>query len=63
MQRMEENNKVKPIVDMAVPGKRPRARQTKGKMNGLHPKGHAGAADYPGGCPGQNILEVKNSGR
>ena len=28
-------------------------------MDGLRPKGHAGTADYPG----QNILEIKNSGR
>ena len=33
------------------------------KMGGLRPKGHAGTADHPGGCPGQNIREVKNSGR
>ena len=32
-------------------------------MDGLHPKGYAGTADHPGGCPGQNILEIKNSGR
>ena len=32
-------------------------------MGGLHPKRHAGTADHPGGCPGQNILEIKNSGR
>ena len=30
-------------------------------MDGLRPKGHAGTADHTGGCPGQNILEVKNS--
>ena len=32
-------------------------------MNGLRPKGYAGTADHLGGCPGQNILEIKNSGR
>ena len=32
-------------------------------MDGLCPKGYAGTADHPGGWPGQNILEVKNSGR
>ena len=30
-------------------------------MDGLRPKGYAGTADHPGGCPGQNILEIKNS--
>ena len=37
--------------------------ETKGEMEGFHPKGHAGTAVHPGGCPGQNILEIKNSGR
>ena len=32
-------------------------------MDGLRPKGHAGTVDHPGGCPGQNILEIKNTGR
>jgi len=31
-------------------------------MDGLHPKGYAGTVDHPGGCPGQNILEIKTSG-
>ena len=31
-------------------------------MDGLRRKGHAGTADHPGGCPGQNILEIKNLG-
>ena len=31
-------------------------------MDGLHPKGHGGTVDHPGGCPGQNILEIKTSG-
>ena len=30
-------------------------------MDGLRPKGYAGTADHPGGCPGQNILEIKKS--
>ena len=38
-------------------------RGTKRKMGGLHPKGYAGPADHPRGCQGQNILEIKNSGR
>ena len=36
--------------------------QTKREMDRLRPKGHAGTADHPGGCPGQNILESKKSG-
>ena len=59
MQRMEENNEVRAVVDMIVPGK----RETKTEMVGLRPKGHAETADHPGGCPGQNILEIKNSSR
>ena len=51
MQRMEENNEVRAVVDMRVPGKRP-----------LCPKGYAGTTDHLRGCPGQNILEIKNSG-
>ena len=50
---MEENNKVRAIVDMMVPGKRRRGDE-------LHPKGHSGTEDHPGGCPGQSILEIKN---
>ena len=53
MQRMEE--------DMIVPGKY--QGETKRETGGLRPKGYAGTADHPGGCPGQNILEIKNSGR
>ena len=37
--------------------------ETKREMDGLRPKGYAGTAGHPGGCPGQNILEIKNSGR
>ena len=32
-------------------------------MDGWRPKGYADTADHPGGCAGQNILEIKNSGR
>ena len=49
---MEENNEVRAVVDMRVPGKKPRGRRM-----------DAGTADHPRGCPGQNILEIKNSGR
>ena len=52
MQRMEENNEVR-AYDSA-------RKKTKREMDGLRPKGHAGTADHPGGCPGQNILEIKN---
>ena len=31
--------------------------------NRWRPKGYADTADHPGGCAGQNILEIKNSGR
>ena len=37
--------------------------ETKCEMDGWRPKGYAGTADHPGGCTGQNILEIKNSGR
>ena len=37
--------------------------ETKREMGGLRPKGYAGTADHPGGYTGQNILEIKNSGR
>ena len=57
MQRMEENNEMRAVVDMIVPGKRPR------EVEGLSPKEHAGIANHPGGCLGQDILEIKNSGR
>ena len=62
IQKMEEINEVRAIVDMKVSGKRPRGKGDK-EGNGLCPKGHAGTEDHPGGCPGQNILEIKNSGR
>ena len=62
MQRMEDNNEVRAGVDMIVPGKRPK-RKTKRGMDGLRPKRYAGTAVHPGGCSGQNIMEIKNSGR
>ena len=61
MQRMEENNEVRAVGDMRVPGKRPRG--TRREMDGLRPKGYASTADHPGGCPGQNIPEIKNLDR
>ena len=30
--------------------------KAKREMGGLCSKGHAGTADHPGGCPGQNIM-------
>ena len=54
MQRMEENNEVRAVVDMRVPGKR---------LRGSPRGGYADTADHPTGCPGENILEIKNSGR
>ena len=44
MQRMEENNEVITVVDMRVPGKRPRG-ETKREMDGLRPKGYPGTAE------------------
>ena len=55
---MEENNEVRAVVD------RKKAKgETKREMDGWRPKGHAGTMDHPGGCTGQNNLEIKNSGR
>ena len=62
MQRMEENNEVRAVGDMRVPGKRPRG-ETEREMGGWRPKGYADTEDHPRGCTGQNILEIKNSGR
>ena len=56
MQRMEENNEVRAIVDSA-------RKKTKREMDGRRLKGHAGTAGHPRGCPEQNVLEIKNSGR
>ena len=61
MQRVEENNEVRAVGDMRVPGKS--QGETKREMEGLQPKGNTGTADHPGGCPGQYILEINNSGR
>ena len=58
MQRMEENE-VRAVGDMRVPGK----GETKREMDGWCPKGYADTADHPGGCAGQNILEIENSDR
>ena len=38
-------------------------RETKREMDGWRKNGHAGTAAHPGRCTGQNILEIKNSGR
>ena len=62
MQWMEENNEMIAIADMIVPGKKDQG-ETKREMDGLRPKGYAGTVDHPGWCPGQHILEIKNSGR
>ena len=62
LRRMEENNEVRAVGDMRVPGKRPRGG-TKREMDGWRPKGYASTVDHPRGCIGQNILEIKNSGR
>ena len=56
---MEEKNEVRAVVDMRVSGKDQGGDQR--EMGGLRPKGYAGTADHPGECPGQNILEIKNS--
>ena len=61
MQRMEENNEVRVVVDMSA--RKKTKRETKREMDRLRPKGYAGTADHPRGCPGQNILEIKNLGR
>ena len=55
-QRMEENE-VRAVGDMTVPGKRPRS-ETKSDMGGWRPKGYAGTADHPLRCTGQKILEI-----
>ena len=50
MQRMEENNEVRAVVDMRVQEKD--HGETKREMDGLRPNGYADTADHPGGCPG-----------
>ena len=55
MQRMEESNEERAVIDLRVPGNRPR-----GRPRGRWMKGYAGTADHPGGSSGQNILELKN---
>ena len=62
MQRMEQNNEVRAVVDNESARKKTKG-ETKREMDGLLPKGYAGTADHPRECPGQNILEIKNSGR
>ena len=37
--------------------------ETKRELDGWRPQGYASTADHPGGCTGQHILEIKNSGR
>ena len=62
MQRMVENNEVRAIVDMRVPGKRPRERP-RGRWMDCCRRDMQALRITPRGCPGQNILEIKNSGR
>ena len=58
MQRMEKNNEVRAVVDME--------KDQGGDQEGdgwIVSEGICRPADHPRGCPGQNILEIKNSGR
>ena len=58
MQHVQEH--VRAVGDMRVPvGDK---GETKREMDGWRPKGYAGTVDHPRGCPGQNIVEIKNSG-
>ena len=55
-QRMEENNEVRAVADSA---RKKTKRETKREMDGLRPKGYAGTADQPGGCPGQKFWKSR----
>ena len=57
-QRMEENNEVREIIDMIVPGKRPRC-EPRGRWMDCNRRDMQELRI----SPGQNILEIKNSGR
>ena len=52
-----KKNEVTAVGDMRVPGKRPRG------VGWIASEGYVSTADRPGGCTGQNILEIKNWSR
>ena len=62
MQRMEENNEEREQL-LTWECQEKIKGETKREMDELRPKGYAGTADHPRWCPGQNILEINNSGR
>ena len=62
VQRMEENDEVRAVVDMVVPGKRPRGRRGGRWVDGLRPNGFQELRINLEGCPGKNIQGIKNSG-